>query len=117
MNTVLLVLSLLSFAPNAYAQETKWVAEDAATSRFLETPEPAGPAVTAGAKVVVLFQESGKVRIQANGAYGWVSADKLTDTAPANAVQAAPSLDFGLGQGLNLPPGMKVELGGAGAGN
>ncbi len=87
-----LAQSPIQLTPAAPKGALKHVVEDATTQRFADDAAVAGPSLETGDVVEVMMEEGDRVRVKKGSAYGWVDADVLSDTPPAEEAtpEAAP---------------------------
>ncbi len=98
MRTLLFALGLLvSFSASAQeAGDTVFAARDVETKRFADAPA-AGPALSLGDRLTVLYVDGDRVRISRGDRYGWVAADALTAENP-NPEPVAPATPAARGE-------------------
>lgn len=93
------------------AGEARWVVADVEATRFYGLDAHKVP-LSANDEVEVITTEGDRVRVMADGRYGWVAASALTDVEPEVAVEDSPLLD---NPALTTPitiPGLDLDLGG-----
>jgi hypothetical protein len=80
-----LLFVALAFAENPRGS-VRYVVADVVGARFPDA-DTAGPMLATGDMVIVLFDDGARVRVRKGDGYGWVAAEMLSETAPAEPVQ------------------------------
>lgn len=102
--------ALVALAVPAMA-EPVWAVEDTSTRRWMDNADAQAGDVSTGDRLDVVYREGDwiRVRLSAVGAgFGWLPADKVTETAPAG--QGAGGFDLGLPGALDLPGKRPTDL-------